>query len=158
MLAATAAAGARIALPDEVKESTMKGIIQSSGTLILALATLGAAGAMAGCHAQHPDRKAQVYQALSQHEMASVEVYEDRNHGVITLKGIVGSANNKTQASQLVEQAAPGYRVDNQLTVDANGLMGLANPNSRPPEVEQMAHPPGDTGNQAPQPQATPHR
>ena len=120
----------------------MKDISRVAGTVLLAAAVAVGTAAIAGCHGLHPDRQAAVYQSLSQHDMLSVEVSQDRYHGVMTLKGIVGSANSKTQAAQLAEQAAPGYTVNNQLTVHAIGLMGLANPNARPPEVVQMAHPP----------------
>lgn len=127
----------------------MKRITRVAGAVLLAASGAWAAGAMAGCHG-HPDRSSAIYEALNQHHMVSVEVFEDQDHGVITLKGVVGSANSKSQAGQLVQQAASGYTVNNQITVDANGLMSLANPNARPPEVEQMAHPPGNAGNAAP--------
>lgn len=136
----------------------MKGITRFAGTALLSGILLWGTGAIAGCHGQHPDRRNEVYQALSQHHMESVEVFQDQDHGVITLKGIVGSANSKTQAQQVVQQAAPGYKVDNQLTVDASGIMSMANPNAKAPAVEQMAHPPGDAGNPAPQPKSEHHR
>lgn len=119
----------------------MKGISRIAGSLLLAGATIWAAG---GCHGEHPSREAAVYQALTQHELASVEVFQDRLRGVITLKGIVGSPNSKKQAEQLVEQAAPGYTVNNQLKVDTTGLMGMANPHAKAPELEQLAHAPGN--------------
>ena len=128
----------------------MKGIMQVAGNLLLAVAVVWGAGAMAGCHGQHPDRAGAVYQALNQQHLNSVEVYQNRDRGVITLKGIVGSANGKTQAAQVVQQAAPGYKVDNPLTVDATGIMSMANPNARPPDVEQMAHPQENVANSAP--------
>lgn len=123
----------------------MKSVSRIAGTAALAAAAVWAAGAMSGCHGQHPDRQAEIYKALNRKDMASVEVFENRNNGVITLKGIVGNTNNKTTAEQLVQQAAPSYKVDDQLRVDASGLMNLANPNARAPEMVQLAHPPVQT-------------
>jgi hypothetical protein len=131
------------------KQNTMKGISRVAVTVLLAGAGACAAGALAGCHGQHPDRRNAIYQALNQHHMDSVEVFQDQDHGVITLKGIVGNAGNKTQAAQLVQQLAPGYTVNNQLTVDTTGLMSMANPNAKPPQLEQMAHAPGSPANPA---------
>jgi hypothetical protein len=136
----------------------MKGISRLAGAILLAGAAACAAGAMAGCHGQHPDRRSAIYQALNQHHMDSVEVFQDQDHGVITLKGIVGNANSKTQAAQLVQQSAPGYKIDNQLTVDGSGLMSMANPNAKAPQVEQMAHAPGSPGNATPSAKAKHHR
>jgi len=124
----------------------MKGISRMSGTVLLAAAAGWMAAALGGCQA-HPDYQGAVYQALGQHDMASVEVFENRDRGVITLKGIVGSASGKAQAAQLVEKAAPGYQVDNQLTVDAVGIMSMANPHAAAPQVQQMAHAPEVGGN-----------
>lgn len=111
--------------------------------VIVASAALVAATGFLGCHsASHPDDQAAIYQALNQHDLASVQVSEDRGNGVITLKGIVGSNDGKARAEQLAQQAAPGYTIQNQLTVDNTGLMSLANPNAKAPEIEQMAHAP----------------
>ena len=128
----------------------MNGVKKIAESAVLATVVLWATGLMAGCHGQHPDRRNAVYAALNTHKMDNVEVFQDQDHGVITLKGIVGSADSKTQAAQLAGQAAPGYKVDNQLTVDASGLMSLANPNARPPDMEQLAHPPTESSDPAP--------
>lgn len=74
---------------------------------------------MMGCRS-HPDDQAAVYQVLDQHKLASVEVSQDRHSGVITLRGVVGNADSKTQAEQLALQAAPGYTVKNQLQVQSS--------------------------------------
>ena len=112
-------------------------------TVLLATAALAATG-FPGCHASHPDDRAAVYQALNQHDLASVEVSQDRGQGVITLRGIVGNQDSKNRAQQLAQQVAPGYTIQNQLTIDTSGLMSLANPNAKRPDVEQMAHPPAN--------------
>lgn len=115
-----------------------------------ALAIAALAFIFTGCHASHPDDSAAVYKALGQNDMASVQVAQDRDNGVITLNGIVGDQARKDHAQQLAQQAAPGYTIRNNLRVDTTGILGEANPNAKPPEVEEMAHPP------VPDSQATP--
>jgi osmotically-inducible protein OsmY len=107
----------------------MKDAVQK---FILAAAAGVALAALAGCQSQHPDAKAAVYQALSQHDLASVEVFQDRSRGVITLRGIVGGSDSRSRAEQVAEQAAPGYTVKNQLTVNNIGITATATPSSGP--------------------------
>ena len=95
------------------------------GLLALGAVMLVGLLALVGCHGDHPDDKAAVYNALYQHDLASVEVSQDRHNGVITLRGIVGSADRKTHAEDLARQAAPGYTITNQLTVDNSGIQSL---------------------------------
>src|SRR5579884_4252268 len=101
-----------------------------------------------GCHsASHPDYAQAVYASFDHHDLASVQVSQDRSKGVITLKGIVGDQTRKDRAQQLAQQAAPGYTIQNDIQVQNDGLLQMANPNAKPPEVEEMAHPPvGDNG------------
>lgn len=96
---------------------------------------LGASTAMAGCHINaHPDDQAAVYQALDQNNLRSVMVSQDRGAGVITLSGIVGSNDRKTQAEKAVRQAAPGYTISDQLRIDNSGVLGmLHHPSNTPP-------------------------
>jgi hypothetical protein len=137
----------------------MNGASRTIGNLLLAFAAIFAAALLPGCRSQHPDDKAQVYQVMSQHDLASVEVSQDRSKGVITLRGVVGSPDLKTRAEQLAQQAAPGYTIQNQLTVDQTGIMSMANPNAKAPEVEQMAHPPtGDNSTPSPKPKRHPRK
>lgn len=68
----------------------------------------------------HPDDQAAVYKVLDQHNLASVEVSQNRHAGVITLRGVVGSADNRAQAEQLTLQAAPGYTVKNLLQIQSS--------------------------------------
>lgn len=109
---------------------------------IAVLATAAFAFTFSGCHSSHPDDSAAVYKALGQNDMSSVQVNQDRDNGVITLNGIVGDQARKDHAQQLAQQAAPGYTIRNNLRVDNSGILGEANPNAKPPQVEQMAHPP----------------
>ncbi len=76
-------------------------------------------GPMAGCRANaHPDDQAAVYKMLDTHDLASVELLQDRGAGMITLRDIVGSAGRKARAEQLVRHAARGYTVVNHLRVE----------------------------------------
>lgn len=95
------------------------------GLVALAAVMLVGLLALVGCRNDHPDEKAAVYSALDQHDLASVEVLQDRHKGVITLRGIVGSADRKTKAVALAQQAAPGYTITDQMQVNNAGLQGL---------------------------------
>jgi osmotically-inducible protein OsmY len=81
--------------------------------------------ALMGCRNEHPDVKQSVYNALSQHDLASVEVFEDRRKGEIALRGIVSSNDQKGQAESLAQKAAPGYSINNQLRVQSAGIDGM---------------------------------
>lgn len=117
---------------------------------IATLSTVAFAFTFAGCHGSHPDDSAAVYNTLHQHDLSSVQVDQDRDKGVITLTGIVGDQARKDHAQQLAQQAAPGYTIQNNLRVDNSAVLGAANPNAKPPEVEQMAHPPVEQNSSAP--------
>ena len=81
--------------------------------------------AIVACQNQHPDVKQAVYSALGQHDMASVEVFQDREKGEITLRGIVGSQDQKGQAETIAQQAAPGYVIQDQIQVQSAGIEGM---------------------------------
>jgi hyperosmotically inducible protein len=96
----------------------------------LALLALGAVAlvgllALVGCQSDHPDSKQAVYNTLDQHDLRSIEVFQDRRKGEMTLRGIVGSPNQKAQAESLAQQAAPGYTIKDQIQVQNAGLQGL---------------------------------
>ncbi len=81
---------------------------------------------LAGCHRYaHPDDKQAVYTALRANQLNSVDVYQDRDSGMITLRGIVGSADQKARAATVAQQAAPGYTITNELQVQSAGLEDL---------------------------------
>lgn len=94
---------------------------------LLALGAIMLVGllALVGCQSEHPDVKQAVYSALNQHDMASVEVFQDRRKGEITLRGIVGSRDQKTQAETVAQQAAPGYTIKDQIGVESAGIEGM---------------------------------
>jgi hyperosmotically inducible periplasmic protein len=96
----------------------------------LALVALGAVAlvgllALVGCQNEHPDVKQTIYNTLGQHDMASIEVFQDRHKGEITLRGIVGSPDQKSQAVTLTQQAAPGYAIKDQIQVQSAGIEGM---------------------------------
>ena len=88
---------------------------------------LGASVAVAGCHS-HPDEQANVYKALDEGNLRSVMVSQDRSSGVLTLSGIVGSTDRKTQAEKIARQAAPDYTISDQIRIDRNSVLGMAHP------------------------------
>lgn len=93
----------------------------------LALAGVAVVGllALVGCQNQHPDVKQAVYSALSQNQLRSVVVSQDRGKGEIRLSGIVGSPEQKANAERLAQQAASGYTITNNIEVQSAGLEGL---------------------------------
>ncbi len=97
------------------------------------IAALGAAIMLltfaAACSQQRanaPAYKDQVEQALKQNGLGDINVDEDRDKGVITLKGNVQSDDAKAQAQQLAQQAAPGRIISNELAVRPPGAEGQA--------------------------------
>lgn len=75
--------------------------------------------AIAGCHqnASHPDEKDAVTNSLNSNQLNDVNVSQDRDKGVMTLKGDVASQEKKDQAETLAKQAAPDYTIANEIGV-----------------------------------------
>jgi len=84
---------------------------------------MGGAMVIAGCQNRHPDEKGAVVNSLKSNNIGSIDVSQDREKGVITLKGKVGTDDAKQQAGSLARQAAPDYTIANEIGV-------------RPPEAE----------------------
>ncbi len=82
-------------------------------------AVLAAVLAVGGCNKQnaHPDEKSAVDNSLSSNQLGSISVSQDRDKGVITLKGDVDSQDKKSQAESLAKQAAPDYTIANEIGV-----------------------------------------
>jgi hyperosmotically inducible protein len=80
---------------------------------------------LSGCNGSHPDDQKAVYNSLDKSELRSVTVHQDRGSGVITLTGIVGSNQRKSQAEEIARQAAPGYSIHNNLQVETSGLQSM---------------------------------
>lgn len=85
-------------------------------------AVLAATFTWAGCNREnHPDVKYAVDTAMTQNGLGVVKVSQDRDKGVLTLKGNVESEDQKAQAENIARQAAPGYTVANELGVTPPG-------------------------------------
>ena len=78
---------------------------------------LGGSMVIAGCHQSYPDAKGAVTDSLKANNLGSIDVSQDRDKGVMTLKGNVASDSDKQQAENLTKQAAPGYTVADEIGV-----------------------------------------
>jgi len=85
--------------------------------LIGATVLLGGVMVFTGCQKSHPDEKGAVNQALSSSNLSSIDVSQDRDKGVMTLKGNVAAQDDKTRAGDLAKQAAPEYTIANEIGV-----------------------------------------
>src|SRR2546428_12822316 len=80
-----------------------------------------------GCSKSNaPAAKEKVEQALKQSGFNAVNVDEDRDKGVITLKGEVKSDEEKQRAGQVGQSAAPGTVVANELGARQEGTESTA--------------------------------
>jgi hyperosmotically inducible protein len=89
------------------------------GSAVLLLGSI----AMAGCHNQpaHGDEKAAVNNTLTSNSLGNINVSQDRDKGIITLTGDVGSDDQKSQAETLAKQAAPDYTIADEIGVRPAG-------------------------------------
>jgi hyperosmotically inducible protein len=86
--------------------------------LLGAAMLMGGAMVISGCQDKnHPDEKANVTNMLNGDNLGSIDVSQDREKGVMTLKGNVASDDAKQQAESLTKQAAPDYMVANEIGV-----------------------------------------
>lgn len=72
---------------------------------------------IAGCHQSYPDAKGAVTDSLKANSLGNVDVSQDRDKGVMTLKGNVASDSDKQEAEDLSKRAAPGYTIANEIGV-----------------------------------------
>jgi hypothetical protein len=102
----------------------MKHTISHRSLLFASAAVLAGALGISGCHSLdiHPDDQAAVYKALDSNDLGSVMVSQSRERGVITLAGVVGAANRKSQAEAIAKLAAPGYTIVDNIRVESAGL------------------------------------
>ena len=98
----------------------------STRLAVLALGAVALVGllALVGCQG-HPDDKQAVYNALTSHDLRTVEVFQDRHKGEITLRGIVATESLKTQAVNLAQQAAAGYSIKDEMRVQSAGIQPM---------------------------------
>ncbi|HVA94066.1 MAG TPA: BON domain-containing protein [Candidatus Dormibacteraeota bacterium] len=91
----------------------------------VALLALFAAGALAGCSGtvvKSPDVSDSVRTSLDQAGFKNVSVSQDRDKGVVTLGGEVGSDSDKMQAENLTKSLAGTQVVADQIAVIPPGL------------------------------------
>jgi hyperosmotically inducible protein len=88
-----------------------------------------ALAALVGCSSQRantPPAKDNVKNALDQKGMGDINVDEDRDKGVITLKGDTKDEETRKQAGEIAQAAAPGKVIANELAVRPVGEEGTA--------------------------------
>lgn len=86
-------------------------------------------GLLSGCtskRAENPPAKDNVRAALDQKGMGDVSVEEDRDKGVITLKGNAKDDAMRREAGEVAQAAAPGRVIANELAVRPVGEEGVA--------------------------------
>lgn len=79
---------------------------------------------IAGCNQKKPDFpdvKAKVNSSLTQKDLGSIEVSQDRDKGVMTLSGTVPTVAKKQQAESIAKQAASDYTIADEVAVVAPG-------------------------------------
>ena len=90
--------------------------------LLSSASILAGAMVVAGCNKPaHPDEKAAVNDSLKNSNLSAVSVSQDRDKGVMTLKGDVDSQELKSQAENAAKQAAPDYTIANEIGVRPPG-------------------------------------
>jgi hyperosmotically inducible protein len=91
-------------------------------------ALLVGALAIAGCHNEpaHPDEKSAVTNSLNSNNLSAVSVSQERDKGVMTLTGNLGSDDLKSQAENLAKQAAPDYTIADEIGVRPVGEQSQA--------------------------------
>ncbi len=105
------------------------GSSRSSRVLAVLVAALLSLVVLAGCNRdkQRPDEKDAVDGAMTRNNLGVVKVSQDRDKGVMTLKGDVDSAEKKAEAERVAKDAAPDYVIANELAVrPPNGTEGQA--------------------------------
>jgi hyperosmotically inducible periplasmic protein len=80
-----------------------------------------AAGVACSEKAKSPDVKPQIEQALNQAGLKDVSVSQDRDKGVVTLSGNVGSDGDKSQAQSIAQGIAGSEVVSNEISVRPAG-------------------------------------
>jgi hyperosmotically inducible protein len=96
----------------------MKLVCSPRSFLLAGSILVGSAMVIAGCQSKsHPDEKGAVTSSLNSNNLGAVDVSQDRDKGVMTLKGNVPSEDNRQQAENIAKQAAPDYTIANEIGV-----------------------------------------
>ena len=90
--------------------------------LLSSAAVLAGVMVVAGCNKPaHPDEKSAVTDSLKNSNLSAVSVSQDRDKGVMTLKGNLDSQDLKSQAENIAKQAAPDYTIADEIGVRPPG-------------------------------------
>jgi hyperosmotically inducible protein len=89
---------------------------------VLALLAVGALAGCSGTAAKSPDVSDNIRKSLDQAGLKDVSVGQDRDKGIVTLGGQVGSENDKSQAESLAKSFAGAQVVANQIAVVPVGV------------------------------------
>ena len=82
----------------------------------------GALVVSVGCHRTFPDEKGAVADSLKSNNLDAIGVSQDRDKGVMTLSGNLDSQDMKAQTEKLAKQAAPDYRIDDEIGIRPAGV------------------------------------
>src|SRR5690349_11445042 len=94
---------------------SQRALLISTAVLLVGVMTV------AGCNSSHPDEKSAVNDALKNNNLSAVSVSQDRDKGVMTLKGNLDSQELKSQAESIAKQAAPDYTIADEIGVRPPG-------------------------------------
>lgn len=91
--------------------------------LLTLTAVLSVVLVVTGCNSMthRPDEKAAVTDSLKNNDLSSISVSQDREHGVMTLKGDLESQDLKDKAENVAKRAAPDYTIANEIGVQPPG-------------------------------------
>ena len=89
---------------------------------VLALLAVGALSGCSGTAAKSPDVSESIRKSLDQAGLKDVSVSQDRDKGIVTLGGQVGSENDKSQAESLAKSFAGSQVVADQIAVVPLGV------------------------------------
>jgi len=98
----------------------MKALRVSISTL--ALLAVGLLSGCSGTPAKSPDVSGSIRKSLDQAGLKNVSVSQDRDKGIVTLGGQVGSENDKSQAETLAKSFAGSQVVADQIAVVPLGV------------------------------------
>jgi hyperosmotically inducible periplasmic protein len=88
--------------------------------LLVTVLALLASGALAGCSgtaAKSPDVSDNIRKSLDQAGFKDVSISQDRDKGIVTLSGQVGTENDKSQAESIAKSFAGAQVVADQIAV-----------------------------------------
>ncbi len=94
----------------------MKKLSEVSRVALLAMGTIAAAGCSTGS-TKSPEVSDRVRKDLNQANLGDVSVSQDRDKGVVTLGGRVGSDGDKSQAEMIAKADAAGQVVADEISV-----------------------------------------